>query len=164
MMLTMKTKFRLWLGVFMVGLVVSGATAFFIVPGLGLLDAWFGTESFMADWYGPLAAWISTVHDGVVEIGDEQPWMFYGTDWLAFGHVMIAVAFVGPWVRPVPNKWVIDFGIIACIAVIPAALLMGPVRGIPFFWQVIDCSFGVLGIIPLLICRRTIRQMERAAR
>ena len=49
---------------------------------------------------------------------------------------------------------------IACLAVIPLALICGPLRGIPWFWQPIDCSFGVLGIIPLWFVRRMIPSDE----
>jgi hypothetical protein len=48
---------------------------------------------------------------------------------------------------------------IACVLVIPLALIFGPIRGIPFFHRLIDCSFGVVGIIPLWIVRNMIRQM-----
>jgi len=73
----------------------------------------------------------------------------YGTDWLAFAHLVIALLFVGPFRDPVRNVWVIQFGMIACVAVIPLALVCGPLRGIPFYWQLLDCSFGVFGFIPL---------------
>ena len=36
----------------------------------------------------------------------------------------------------------------------------GTIRQIPFYWRVIDCSFGVLGIIPLLLVRRDIAILE----
>ena len=51
---------------------------------------------------------------------------------------------------------------IACILVIPLALIAGPIRGIPFGWQLLDASFGVFGIVPLLIVYRLTRQLERA--
>jgi hypothetical protein len=38
--------------------------------------------------------------------------------------------------------------------VIPLALIAGAIRQIPFYWRVIDCSFGVFGIIPLLLVRK----------
>jgi len=88
--------------------------------------------------------------------------MAYGTDWLAFAHLVIAVAFWGPLKDPVRNIWVIEFGMIACVLVIPLALIAGPIRGIPFFWQLVDCSFGVFGIIPLWLCRRDILRLEAA--
>ena len=37
---------------------------------------------------------------------------------------------------------------------IPYALIMGGVRGIPLWWRLIDCSFGVLGAVPLWLCQR----------
>ena len=39
------------------------------------------------------------------------------------------------------------------------ALLCGPLRGIPFGWRLIDCSFGVLGAVPLLYCLRLTRRL-----
>jgi hypothetical protein len=86
--------------------------------------------------------------------------MAYGTDWLAFAHIVIAVAFVGPYIDPIRNKWVISFGLVACAGVIPLALIAGYVRGIPLPWRFIDCSFGIVGSIPLIICRRSILALE----
>lgn len=86
--------------------------------------------------------------------------MSYGTDWLAFAHIVIAVVFIGPLKDPVRNVWVIQFGMIACILIIPLALICGPIRQIPFYWQLIDCSFGVIGIIPLYKCYQLIRRLE----
>ena len=57
--------------------------------------------------------------------------------------------------------WVIEFGMIACVGVVPLALFAGPVRGIPGWWTVLDISFGVFGIVPLLIVRRLIKRLER---
>jgi hypothetical protein len=85
----------------------------------------------------------------------------YGTDWLAFAHLVIAVAFIGPLRDPVRNKWVLTFGVIACAGVVPLALIAGCVRGIPFYWRLIDCSFGVFGVVPLLICLSYVRRLER---
>lgn len=34
------------------------------------------------------------------------------------------------------------------------------VRGIPFWWSVIDMSFGLFGVIPLYAVRRRIKQLE----
>ncbi len=48
---------------------------------------------------------------------------------------------------------------IACVLVVPLALICGPLRGIPFFWRLIDCSFGILGFIPLWIARNDIRRI-----
>jgi hypothetical protein len=50
---------------------------------------------------------------------------------------------------------------IACAGVLPLALIAGHVRGIPPVWRFIDCSFGVIGILPLLLCRQSIFALER---
>lgn len=106
-----------------------------------------------------MAHWISFVHKGLTEMYQKYPFIAYGTDWLAFAHLVIAVAFWGPIKDPVKNIWVVEFGMIACVMVIPLAMTCGPIRGIPFFWRLLDCSFGVFGIIPLWIVHRDIRRI-----
>jgi hypothetical protein len=49
---------------------------------------------------------------------------------------------------------------IACVAVIPLALIAGSIRGIPWWWQLIDMSFGIFGIVPLLLAYREIRRLS----
>lgn len=159
----LKIRFRVWLILFMIGLALSGLTAFPLVLELNILNALLGAGSSAAGLFPALAVWITRVHDGLVEISRQQPWMFYGTDWLAYAHLMITVAFIGPLRDPVRNKWIIDFGLIACLGIIPLALICGPIRGIPLFWQLIDCSFCLGGMVPLLICRHYIKKMETLA-
>jgi hypothetical protein len=48
---------------------------------------------------------------------------------------------------------------IACVLVIPFALIVGGFRGIPFFWRLIDCSFGIFALVPLGLARRYIRTL-----
>ena len=74
---------------------------------------------------------------------------------------MIAMAFIGVLRDPVRNKWVVEFGMLACVAVFPLAFIAGAIRGIPVYWQLIDCSFGLIGLLPLMICYRKIRALER---
>jgi hypothetical protein len=147
-------KIKVWLWVFIVGLVLSGATAIPLRAELGFISGLAGPSSA---W----GAWLIRINTGLIETYSKYPFLAYGTDWLAFGHFAIAVAFVGPLRDPVRNLWVIDFGLIACVLVIPFALAMGPIRGIPLYWRLIDCSFGVLGMIPLLYCRRCILELGR---
>jgi hypothetical protein len=54
-------------------------------------------------------------------------------------------------------------GLVACAGVIPLALICGPIRGIPFYWRLIDCSFGIFGAIPLLICLKLISRLRDPA-
>jgi hypothetical protein len=107
-----------------------------------------------------LLQWIERVNDALRDTNALYPFLAYGTDWLAFAHLAIAVAFIGPYIDPVRNKWVITFGLIACAGVIPLALIAGHFRGIPLPWRLIDCSFGVFGAVPLLNCRRSILVLE----
>jgi len=72
-----------------------------------------------------------------------------------------AIAFIAPYKDPVKNKWVLEFGTIACFLIIPFALFIGYFRGIPFWWRLIDCSFGIFGLIPLGICYNKITQLEK---
>jgi hypothetical protein len=44
--------------------------------------------------------------------------------------------------------------------VIPLALICGSIRGIPFYWRLIDGSFGVIGLIPLIYCLRQLKLVE----
>jgi hypothetical protein len=38
---------------------------------------------------------------------------------------VLAILFIGPLRDPVKNKWVIEFGVIACILIIPFAMIAG---------------------------------------
>lgn len=81
------TKYRLVLGTFMVGLVLSGVTAFPLAWELRLLTAWFGINSSLPpEHYTGLAFWLATVSRGLHETYAAYPWVAYGTDWLAFAH------------------------------------------------------------------------------
>lgn len=153
-------KIRLWLLLFMAGLLLSGLTAFPLEWETRLLDRWAHDPGFgIAGRFPELAAWLARVHEGLRETYARYPFVAYGTDWLAFAHLVIAVAFLGPLRDPVRNVWVVEFGMIACALVIPLALIAGPLRGIPWFWRVLDCSFGLLGLVPLLLAYRLIRRL-----
>ncbi|MGW1728517.1 hypothetical protein ACWCQK_37235 [Streptomyces sp. NPDC002306] len=150
---------RVWLVIFVVCLVLSGATAFPLVHELrwteDLLRALAVPEHLPA-----LMDWIVRVRTGLDTVDAEYPFVLYGTDWLAFAHLVIAVAFYGPYRDPVRNIWVVEFGMIACAGIVPLALICGPVRGIPFWWTVVDLSFGVFGVIPLYVVRKRIKLLE----
>jgi hypothetical protein len=156
-----KSKIRMWLYVFIVGLLLSGITAFPLEWELGLLNTFIGVGSSVENHLPALSSWISHVHLGIVETNRNFPFIAYGTDWLAFAHIILAILFIGPLKDPVKNIWVIEFAIIACILIIPLALVCGSIRGIPVFWRLIDCSFGVFGIIPLLIVRKKIKALSK---
>jgi hypothetical protein len=156
-------KIRRWLTVFIVGLVLSGITAFALQTELDWLTFALRRTLAPAAQHGGLLRWIEEVRAALTETNARYPFLAYGTDWLAFAHLVIAVAFIGPYLDPVRNKWVVVFGLIACAGVIPLALIAGHLRGIPLWWRWIDCSFGILGCVPLLICWRDIKRLESFA-
>lgn len=147
-------RIRKWLAFFMLMLVFSGITAFPLEMELKWL---IGLEVLPAG----IQMWISEVYWAISKTNESYPYLAYGTDWLAFAHIVIATAFIGPFIDPVKNKWVVQFGMIACCMIFPLALIAGPIRSIPFYWQLIDCLFGVLGLIPLRIIYRHIRSLEQ---
>lgn len=153
-----ETLIRVLLVFFMLGLLASGLSAIPLQWELGLLDHWLGSGSFVQPVWPALAGWISKVNEGVQNGYGRYPFLAYGTDWLAFGHVAIALAFIGALRDPRRNVWVVEFGMLACLLVIPWALLFGWLRGIPLMWRLVDMSFGLVGILPLWWARRLIRQ------
>lgn len=154
-------RFRLVMLVFIFGLVASGVTAFPLLAELKLLTRLSGVGGAVsAEGHSGLAYWILTVRFGLEETYGKYPWIAYGTDWLAFGHIVIAIFFVGPLARPLESRWILTTGVIACILVVPLALVCGPIRSIPFYWRLIDCSFGVFGILPLLYCLRLLKYLN----
>ncbi|HYW07748.1 MAG TPA: hypothetical protein VE913_12370 [Longimicrobium sp.] len=159
---TLERRIRIALLLFIAGLVASGVTAFPLETEIRWLTAQLGAgpDARPADYPGVMS-WLLTVRDALIATNRAYPFLAYGTDWLAFAHLVIAAAFWGPFRDPVRNLWVIEWGMIACAAVIPLALIAGPLRDIPAYWRVVDASFGVVGIIPLWLCRRWTLRLEQ---
>lgn len=151
-------KIRTLVVFFMVMLALSGITAFPVYTELH----WLKQSGFMTG-SGFIATWLNSVYIAVADTQERFPFLFYGYDWLAFAHLVIAALFYGVYKHPVRNKFIINWGMFCCIAVIPLAFICGPIRGIPLKHILIDCSFGVIGIIPLLICKKYINQLEKLA-
>lgn len=148
-----------WLVVFFIlGLVISGATAIPLETELNWLVNCTGARTLVeipgSTTAPPWAGWLCRMQTVLHETNLKFPFISYGGDWLAFGHFVIAIVFIGAWRDPVRNRWLFDFGLIACALVIPYALVCGAFRGIPIWWRLIERSFGVFGALPLWICRR----------
>jgi len=156
-------RIRILIVFFILALTLSGLTAIPLEWELDLLNQFGGPGSEMAALLPALSAWIGRVYDGLRAAKLVFPQIAYGTDWLAFAHIVIAIAFIGPLKNPLHNRWVIEFGMLACILIIPWSLILGMIREIPWFWQLIDMSFGFFGIIPLWVVRRDILFLEALA-
>ena len=146
-----------WLtSLFILGLVLSGATAIPLAAEVDWIVNITGAQLTTLPWGTPgpgWARWLLTVQAALHETGEQSAFLFYGTDWLAFGHFVIAIAFIGALRDPARNVWLFTFGMIACALVVPFALVMGGFRGIPLWWRLIDCLFGMVGFVPLWMCR-----------
>ena len=154
-------RVRLLLALVGSGLVVSGLTAVPIESELRWITSALGAAPGQGpEQFAGLLRWLVTVRDAVMDTNARYPFLAYGTDWLAFGHLLIAVAFFGALRDPVRNAWIVDFGLIGCAGVLMLALFWGGFRGIPLWWRLIDCSFGVGCAIPLLLARRDLRRLE----
>lgn len=147
-----KQNIQRWLIVFIVLLVLSGLTAFPLHAETTFMMAhldWF--PSFFHQWIHVVD---SAVHQA-------SPLMHYGTDWLAFAHIVIALFFIPVYIDPVAYRLTVRMGQVACLLVIPLALICGPLRGIPFFHQIIDCCFGIVGFATLQWVYSGIQQLMR---
>lgn len=153
----LRTQIRYRIILFIAGLVFSGGTAFPIEWELHIANGWISEWR----WDNLFSHWIEHVYQGVQKTNLKYPFIAYGSDWLGFAHLVIAIVFIGPLRDPLRNRWVVEFGIIACVLIFPFAFVAGHVREIPIFWRFIDCTFGVIGGAILLDCNHKIKLWER---
>lgn len=145
------TKIRIALIIFIVLLLLSGITAFPLKTEMVYL---YGHRD---NFPGTLRGWITEVYLAIEQTPDL---VLYGTDWLAFAHIIIALFFIPVYHDPVRYKANLLVAMTACVAVFLLAFICGPIRNIPFFHQLIDCSFGLFGFIPLFFVYKRIKQLE----
>ena len=150
----LRRSIRNYILFFIFAIVVSGITTFPIETELAFMNAHL--EFFPSIYRG----WLAEVYAAVKSVNAQYPFLSYGTDWLAFAHLIIAIAFIGPLKDPIKNIWVIQWGMICCICVFPLAFIAGQVRHIPIYWTLVDCSFGVVGLILLILCYRKILRLQ----
>jgi hypothetical protein len=148
-------RIRLYISVVIAGLFISGVTAFPLETEVALLVNHHPFQSVQT------SRWLNKVYTALGTTNRNYPFLSYGTDWLAFAHIMLALLFIGPLKDPVKNVWVIEFGLIASIAIFPLAFIAGGIRGIPLFWRLIDCSFGIVTLLVLLPCYRDTKNLEK---
>lgn len=150
---------RICLAIVMLGLFVSGVTAFPLQHELDFVVR-VAAHFHLAEYAPELNGWFLCVDHALADTNARYPFLAYGTDWLAFAHIVFAIVFIGPYHDPVRNRWVVTCGLIASIGIFFLALIAGPIRGIPPYWRVIDCSFGVVCGAILLKVRSDIRRLE----
>ena len=89
-------KIRALLAFFIIALVLSGITAFPLLHEPNLLCLLLGLTHSQPSHSG-LAWWLLRVRDALRDTYSRYPFIAYGTDWLAFGHLVIALFFIGPF-------------------------------------------------------------------
>jgi hypothetical protein len=160
----LRARIRAWTIAFIAGLFISGATALPIPTAVAVGSRVLGPDlSAGGRLPGAVAEWLRTVRSGVETTAAQAPFMFYGTDWLAFGHFVIGLAFIGAVRDPVRNRWLYQFGMLACALVPVWAVVFGHIRGIPPWWRVTDAAFGIVGFVPMWLCHRWSRELETMA-
>lgn len=157
-------QIRVAILIVIVGLVISGVTAFPLLHELNWLAAILAGDALDPASHEGLVRWVLTVREGLDVTYRNYPFIAYGTDWLAFAHLMIALFFILPWRDPVRYEGVLKVGIALSLLVIPLAFICGPLRGIPIGWRLIDSSFGILCLPPLGFALRKIKQLDTADR
>ncbi|YCM46649.1 hypothetical protein V2O64_11525 [Verrucomicrobiaceae bacterium 227] len=156
-------KIRISLIIVFVGLIISGVTAFPLLHELNFLATTLtgGNGDLNPAHYTGITHWILKVRDGLETTYQAYPFIAYGTDWLAFAHLMIALFFILPYRDPQRYLGVLHVGVWMSLLIFPLALICGHIREIPFFWRLIDCSFGVLCLPPLLYAIKLTHRLEQ---
>ena len=149
-------KIKIRTALFMIGLFLSGLTCFPVE-----LEVSLGNTLFEA-WSITPPPFIQTVTTGITETLANHKFLFYGLDWLGFAHILFAILFYGVYKDPVRNIWVTQFGLMACCAIFPLAFIMGPLRGIPFWWQLVDSSFGIIGLLVMVPVYKMTLKLQKA--
>ena len=147
----------------MLGLFIAGVTAFPLLTEIDWLARLLVGRGGSLDptRYTGVVNWVLTVRAGLETTYAAYPWVAYGTDWLAFGHLMIMLFFILPYREPVRYEGVLWVGIWSSLLIFPLAFICGPLRGIPWYWQLVDCSFGVVCIVPLWVAIKEVRKLPR---
>tara|TARA_R110002049_G_scaffold256629_3_gene432085 strand:+ start:573 stop:1076 length:504 start_codon:yes stop_codon:yes gene_type:complete len=140
---------------FIVALLISGVTAFFLETELNFIVDHFSFGHVINNW-------LSRVYRAIVQINIEHPFLSYGFDWLAFGHIIISLFFIEVYKKPVENRWVLRYGMYACVLIFPVAFVAGYFRQIPILWQLIDCAFGVFGFALLYAIHYKIENFKKS--
>lgn len=149
----LKKQIRRLIALFALALGISGITASFLETELKGLMQFFEVDSLLGSWF-------QSSLEGMHYLNNEFPQLAYGFDWLAFAHLVIAGFLIGPWRNPIQNKWVIQYIMLVCLATFPLAFFAGYFRQIPFYWQLIDCSFGAIGLVVLWNIYIKIQKLE----
>lgn len=151
----LRRKIKIAIIITIAGLLLNGISAIPLISELKILlskpDA---LPQFLRDWW-------MYVNKGVNDTTRFYPFMRYGFDWLAFAHLLIAIAFIGPLKDPIKNEWIIQWGMIASALSVIMALGWERLRGIPLWWSCIDAAIAIVAFIVLWLCNNWIKELKK---
>ena len=137
-----------------IGLLLNGISSLPLRTELKVLLGYSNhLPQFLVDWW-------TYVNQGVLETSEKYNFMRYGFDWLAFAHLTIAIAFLGPLRDPVKNQWVVKWGMIVAALSIVMAFGWERMRDIPIWWSFIDAGISYLAFLVLWLCNRWIEKLK----
>src|SRR5260370_8481837 len=90
---------RLWLSLFILGLILSGLTAFPLEQETAWLASFLDTYPILPD---SVTLWVARVHAAPLDTGLHSPFPAYGTDWLGFAPLVPPIPFTAPPPAPPP--------------------------------------------------------------
>ena len=154
-----KRRVRLLLIVFVLGLVFGSQLVLFVIPELTWFNNILGPGTRMGEIFPRLSSWINHLYQGITDTYAKYPFVAYCMDWLAFAQLAFIIFFIGAIVDPVRNIWIIESGMVICVLHILIAFGCGTFRSMPFFWQLLDSTFGILGLIVLYLAYRNIKYL-----
>src|SRR5258705_12064874 len=89
---------RLWLSLFILGLILSGLTAFPLEQETAWLASFLDTNPIFPD---SITVWVARVHAALLYTDLHYPFLAYGTGWLGLAHLVPALVFLWPARGPV---------------------------------------------------------------
>ena len=108
----------------------------------------------------PLIQLLQEIRHDMRMLDENNSFVLYVADWLAFAHLVLAALFLMALKDPIRNVLVVRFGILCSLSVPVLAITCIPMRGIPLFWILIDSSFALCAI-PLWIALKDIERLEQ---
>ena len=108
----------------------------------------------------PLIELLQEIRHDMRMLDENNSFVLYVADWLAFAHLVLAALFLMALKDPIRNVLVVRFGILCSLSVPILAIICIPMRGIPLFWILIDSSFALCAI-PLWIALKDIKKLEQ---
>ncbi len=151
---TLQRRIKIAIVITIIGLLLNGISAVPLRTELNiLLSNPDSLPKFLRDWW-------QYVDQGLNETSDKYNFMRYGFDWLAFAHLLIAIAFIGPLRDPIKNQWVVQWGMIASGLSVVVALVWERMRAVPFWWSLIDAGIALIAYLILWQCNKWINQLK----